>query len=155
MTVDRAARAELRQALISYMTGEIRTFAFDDRNDNTWSEDQSIAEISRFLWHTHDDFVDHPVSVSSDGWMTLRRIVAFLGMDLEITSKANEPSWPFANAEEWQVNGYLVDDARLPNYDSRLHGRPYQSWWNGIPTRLGVALLLTIVAVIVVTVTCL
>jgi hypothetical protein len=85
MAADRKARADLRNALVSYMRGDIRTFEFDDRNsvyfEQGLTEDRSVRDIGRVLWSMHDDFIDHPISVSSDGWLVLKRIVAFLGTD--------------------------------------------------------------------------
>ena len=68
MAVDRQARTYLRNALVSYMAGAIRTFAFDDKNSGCRKNgDRSVQEISRFLYNIHDDLIDHPISVTSPG----------------------------------------------------------------------------------------
>jgi hypothetical protein len=39
----------------------------------------------------HDDLIDHPISVSPECWQILKRVVAFLGTDLEESKRCQEP----------------------------------------------------------------
>src|SRR5579872_5857166 len=103
MSVDRKARADLRNTLSSYMRDDIHTFAFDDRNsvyfEQGLTEDRSVREIGRVLWTIHDDLIDHPISVSPECWPMLKRAVTFLGTDLELAGAAPRAPlpefWPF------------------------------------------------------------
>ena len=140
--VDRKARTDLRNALVSYITGEIRAFEFDDRNSEYFrTTDTSVQQISRFLYSIHDDFIDHPISVSAQGWSVLRRILAFLSTDLDIKTSVNDSTWPFHDEEQWYANEHLVDEIGLSEYDPVIHGRQVNRWWNRIPSSVGFALL--------------
>jgi len=148
MTVDRRARTALRNAIVAYMSGQIRTFAFEDQySPCRASSDESVQEIVRQVWYIHDELIDHPISVLSEGWEGLRRTVAFLGTDLEIVSREG-PSWPFQDGAEWHANEHLVDELGLPDYDPDIHGRPANPWWNRIPTSIGVSILVGILVVV-------
>ncbi len=152
MAVDRQARTDLQNALVSYMVGTIRTFAFDDLNTACRkASDRSVQEISRALYYIHDDLINHPISVTLAGWEVLRRVVAFLGTDLETGTRQHEPSWPFHNEEEWHANEHLAREVGLPDYDPAVHGRPAKPWWNRIPSSIGFLVLAALlVAVFVV-----
>jgi hypothetical protein len=151
MAIDRQARTGLRNALVSYMAGAIRTFAFDDQNTACCkTADRSVQEISRFLYNLHDDFIDHPISVTSQGWEVLRRVVAFLDTDLEITTRQQNPSWPFHDEEEWHVNEHLVNETDLPDYAPAVHRRPIKPWWNRIPSSVGFLVLAALIAAVIV-----
>lgn len=147
MTVNRQARTTLRNAIVAYMSGTIRTFAFDDQYSScSVSTDEAVREIVRQVWYSHDDFIDHPISIPSEGWESLRRTVAFLGKDLEIAPRGCD-LWPFHDEAEWQRNEHLVIELDLPDYDPDVHGRQYQPWWNRIPTSVGVLILVTLLSV--------
>jgi len=151
MAIDRKARTDLRNALVSYMTGEIRTFAFDDQNSVYFkATDVSVQEISRSLWYIHDDLIDHPISVNTCGWAVLRRIVAFLATDLEIEETPKQSSWPFRDEKEWHASERLVNETNLPEYDPTIHGRQVQPWWNRIPSSVGFAVLAGLVVAVMV-----
>ncbi len=96
MAVDRQARDELAKLVIDYMADRIRTDEFDHGNMNIEDQDPSVRACVGALWFFHDDFVDHPISVSSEGWNWILRIVALLRSDLEMspkTQKAVRISW--------------------------------------------------------------
>lgn len=146
MSVDREAREEIRQALISYMAGEIKSFDFDDHISRfRWAkatDDGSVRQICDELWRTYDDFIDHPISVTHEGWLALRRTVAFLTTDLQSEDKPSKDAWPFHNREEWLRHERLLADADLPPFDPAIHSRPANRWWNRIPTTVGIGILL-------------
>lgn len=150
MTVDLSARADLREALVGYLRGDLRTFEFDDRNSLYFEQgrtnDQSLREIGRILWMLHDDFIDHPISVSSEGWQLLVRVVTFLETDLELAPavrrKRLPPFWPFRDEDAWRANKPAEPDPRIPEYDPQIHGRQYRPWWDRIPSVAGFAILL-------------
>jgi hypothetical protein len=127
------------------MTGDIRTFEFDDRNSRFFSKkattDDSVRRISRFLYQIHDDLIDHPISVTAEGWAALRRIVAFLGTDFEIGAAQQRPAWPFHSHEERLRNERLLHGVDLPQYDPAIHGRAANPWYNRIPSRVGFMVL--------------
>lgn len=142
MPTDRNARAVLRNALARYMTGEIGTFAFDDANSNCCqSSDANVKAISRVLYSIHDDTVDHPICVTSDGWVALRRVLAFLDTDLDIATKHDESAWPFCDHEQWQANEHRANAIVLPQYDPAIHFRHIHPWWNRIPSGVGFAII--------------
>ena len=147
--VDRKARKILRDALLQYMTGEIDTFAFDDANCECMkSTDASVQKISRFLYNIHDDFVDHPISVTSEeGWGVLRRVLAFLDTDLAIdtTNTPQHRTWPFHSHEEWHANEHRTNGIGLPQYDPMIHSRPIHHCWDRIPLSVGIALFAALV----------
>ena len=61
------ARMALRETLVKYMTGAIRTYDFDDQDTALGkSTDVGVQAISRFQYCFHDGVIDHPISVSSD-----------------------------------------------------------------------------------------
>lgn len=142
---DRKARTDLRNTLVSYMTGEIQSFEFDDQNTQLQgtktTTDNTVRRISRFLCNIHDDFIDHPISVGPDNWALLRRIVAFLRTDLDIETTQDQPAWPFCDDEEWQQNERLLNESGLPEYDPAIHGRQVNPWWNRIPSSVGFVIL--------------
>ncbi len=150
MAVDHNARSNLRDALVSYMKGDIYTFAFDDRNsvyfETKLTEDRSVREIARRLYLIHDDLIDHPISVGSGGWVMLKQVVVFLATDLEIDATATlatlTQSWPFRDESEWLANEHRGSDVRLAEYDPEIHGRWRQPWWNRIPSAVGFAMIL-------------
>jgi|SRR5579863_3089702 len=154
MAADHKARAELRDALVSYMRGDIRTFEFDDRNsvyfEKGLTEDRSVRGIGRVLWSMHDDFIDHPISVTPEGWQFLIKVVTFLRTDLELAPAARRkplpPCWPFRDEAEWLANEPTGNDARIPEYDPYVHSRQFQPWWNRIPTSLGIGIFLGLLA---------
>ena len=149
MTVDREARTTLRNAIVAYMSGAIRTFAFEDRYSACKaSGDESVQVILRQVWYMHDGLIDHPISVLSEGWEALRRTVAFLGTDMDIATPSESDSWPFRDESQWQLYEHLVNELGLPDYDPEVHGRPANPWWNRIPTSVGVSILVGILAVV-------
>jgi hypothetical protein len=142
MAVDRQARKTLRNAIGGYMSGAIRTFAFEGqyapcRN----SPDEAVQAIVRHVWYIHDELIDHPISVTEQEWEILRRSFAFLLTDLDFTAKENGAVWPFEDESSWQANQHLVNGIELPEYDSAVHGRPANPWWNRIPTSIGILVL--------------
>lgn len=111
MIVDRLSRTILPNALTDYMKGVIRAFAFEEQYAACQnSPDKSVQMILEFVCCLHDDLTDHSISVTSQGWEMLRRIVAFLGTDLEMASLPSEIlwPWPFRNETEWRANEHLV-----------------------------------------------
>ncbi|MBA3483485.1 MAG: hypothetical protein H0T51_16880 [Pirellulales bacterium] len=152
--VDRQARANLRDALVQYMTGKIQTFAFDDRNSKYISSrstiDLSVRAISCELYSIHDDFVDHPISVTPEGWETLRRVVAFLGTDLHLQADASGGAWPFIDENQWRDCESLAAECALPNFDPIVHSRPVNHWSRKIPTKVGLTIIAALIAAAVV-----
>jgi hypothetical protein len=142
MTVDRQARTTLRNAIVGYMGGAIRTFAFEDQYSPCRnSPDEAVQEIVRQIWYIHDELIDHPISITEQGWQLLRRTVAFVGTDLEITAEQNGASWPFEDEAAWHANEHLVNEIDLPECDAAVHGRPANPWWNRIPSSVGFLVL--------------
>lgn len=149
MSADHEARSALRQALIAYMRGEIRTFDFDDINTRCIdANDASLVALARTLWLFHDDLLNHRVSVSPEGWDVLRRIVAFLATDLapEPAGNSRPVSWPFHDTAEWAAHEHLSRDCGLPDYDPEIHGRRIHPWWSQIPTAVGIGLIAASIA---------
>jgi|GEM_PF-2789417 len=147
MSIDLHARIHLQKALVEYMAGRIRTFAFDDQNTACGrSSDKSVQEISRFLYSLHDDNVDHPIAVAPDCWAVLRRVVAFLATELEIRTTTKElswpfKSWPFQDDEEWHANENQLNEFDLPEYDISTQYRIAIPWWDRIPSSIGFIVL--------------
>lgn len=146
MSVDRKARDEIRQALVSYMAGEIKSFEFDDHISRfRWAkatDDGGVRQICDALWRIYDDLIDHPISVTQEGWLALRRTIAFLNTDLDIQDKSEKDAWPFHDQEEWLRHEYLLNEVNLPPFDPAIHSRPANPWWNRIPTTVGIGILL-------------
>jgi hypothetical protein len=152
MTVDREARLALRDALVRYMTGEIKSFEFDDTvsplADAKAPGDGGLRQIARALWMMYDDLIDHPISVLPEGWDALRRTLAFLQTDIDDVGGGRCPAWPFASEEEWRRNAHLLNGITLPPYDAAVHGRPANPWYNRIPSVVGFAVLLAVLVVV-------
>jgi len=89
--VDLQARSRLAAATAAYMRGEMRSFAFDEVVDEAMenSTDDALFDVAYQLWLFYDDFVDHSVSVSPQGWEYLRRLLAFLTTDYAITKRVH------------------------------------------------------------------
>ena len=138
MTIDHQARMNLQKAVVGYMAGNIRTYRFDDENsDCQHSPDSSVRQISRILYTLHDDFIDHPISVTPHHWAALLRVVAFLGTELEIGSKEKGPEWPFRDHDEWKSHQNRLSNFDLPEYDISVHYRIVNPWWKRIPSSIG------------------
>ncbi|HOM19179.1 MAG TPA: hypothetical protein PLQ00_17750 [Thermoguttaceae bacterium] len=151
MTVDRPARTILQNALTDYMKGAIHAFAFEERYAACRnSPDKSVQMILELVWLLHDDVIDHSICVSAQGWELLRRVVAFLGTEWEITTLPSETlwPWPFRDEGEWRANEPLVQAFELPEYDPAVHGRPVYPWWNRIPSSIGFLILIAVVAAV-------
>lgn len=145
--VDRQARTALRSAIVDYMRGATRTFAFQDAYEvHERSADSCVRRIVEVVYCFHDDFVDHPISVSRQRWDALRRAVAFLGTDQQGVAERAAASWPFADEASWKAHEHLLDSLALPDYNEAVHGRRVRPAWHTVPTWLGV---LVIVAVVV------
>jgi hypothetical protein len=148
---DHEKRAQLRAGLVRYMAGNIGTFAFDDINCACRdTADASLKLLSKELWLMHDDLIDHPVSVTHEGWEALRRTVAFLATDLQIDTASVQSTWPFRDEGEWRSHQHFVEGVQIPDYDPAVHGRPSNPWWNRIPSTLGFAILGCIVVLVLV-----
>lgn len=145
MVVDGDARAALRRAVVRFMKGEIRSSSFDEENSRYSSarltSDESVHKISRSLWYFHDDIVDHAISVTPEGWETLRRVVAFLGTNRELGDGVNRATWPFPDEETWRAHEASLDEYALPAYDPAIHCRQIHPWWDRIPSWIGFLLL--------------
>ena len=149
MTVDRDARTNLQSAIVAYMSGAIRTFAFEDRYSSCRaSTDESVQAIAKQVWYLHDDLVDHPISVRSEGWEALRRTVAFVGTDMNIATSSKCDFWPFHDESQWRHYEHLVNELGLPAYDQAVHGRPTNTWWNRIPTVVGASIVVGILSAV-------
>jgi hypothetical protein len=139
MSIDHQARRDLQKALVGYMAGRVRTFAFDDQNTACQRSSDK------------NDFIDHPVSVAPIYWEVLLRIVAFLGTELAIRNTPKAACWPFKDNEEWHSNEERLNEFDLPDYDVTVHHRIVNSWWNRIPSSIVFLVLGCIVAGLVVT----
>lgn len=136
-------RRKLRDAVIAYMNGSIKTYAFDDLNCECMdSNDPGVRQISKLLYQIHDDTVDHPISVNQTTWDTLQRIVAFLDTDLAIVEKADQGSWPFKDENEWTMHQDNMDEANIPPYDPEIHALPVHGPLNRIPTLVGLGIII-------------
>lgn len=145
MPVDLQARSDVRNALIAFMRGEIRAFAFDDVNSRHFgSADPSLHEISRILWGFYDDLIDHRISVTAESWQILQRVVAFLATDLAADNLGEpaSPAWPFRSESEWLAMSHLSRDSGLPAFDASIHCQKIHPWWYPIPTLWGIAVIL-------------
>ena len=148
MTVDRIARKQLRDAVVAHMNGTIGTYDFDDYNSECGgSGDDGVREISRWLYRIHDDTVDHPISVSSEGWEVLRRVVAFLETDSEIHRNAERATWPFADESQLARHGPNVRQVSMPTYNPLIHATPIHPGWDRIPSWFGVAMIVLAIVV--------
>lgn len=153
MAVDHEARNDLRSALVRYMTGAIRSLDFDDLISGYFNErstpDHSVRQIARSLSYTYDDFVDHSISVNPEGWTVLRRVIAFLSTNLEMTASPEPDAWPFCDKNEWLQNARLLDEVEVPQYDPAIHRRDSHPWCRGISPSVVVPLVGGIIGIVV------
>lgn len=140
--IDIIERRRLRNAVIAYMKGTIRTNAFDDMNSEFMgSPDESLRRISGLLYQIHDDMVDHPISVSESTWETMLRIIAFLDTHLEAAERVDHEYWPFkdeTHRDNHCENIVMID---LPSYKPQVHDLPIHSPFNRIPAIVGFGLM--------------
>lgn len=142
-------RRKLRDAIIAYMNGTIRTYAFDDLNcECKDSHDESVRQISKLLYQIHDDTVDHPVSVNQTTWDTLLRIVAFLETDLTAAADMDKDNWPFKDDTDWNKYRATIAENNVPFYNPELHSLPVHGPLNRIPTLVGIGIIAFISALI-------
>ncbi len=135
-------RRRLRDAIIAYMSGTLRTHAFDDLNSACMdSRDESVRAIAKWLYGIHDDIVDHQISVSQQVWNDLIRVVAFLGTETPASPCQTEECWPFSKEAEWQAAQKSVESCGIPPYDPAIHARPVHAFLDRIPTFLGIAII--------------
>jgi hypothetical protein len=135
-------RRRLRGALIAYMSGTLRTHAFDDLNSDCMdSRDESVRSIAKWLYGIHDDMVDHPISVSQQVRNDLIRVVAFLGTETPGSLCQTGEYWPFSKESEWQAARISVESCGIPPYDAAIHSRPVHGFLDRIPTPLGIAII--------------
>lgn len=124
------------------MNGAISTFKFDDMNcECMCSADPSVQRISKFLYQVHDDFVDHPISVSRKTWNRLLRVLVFLDTQLVAQVDYDEDSWPFTSKDEWEAHRGKISELAAPQYDPKLHSQPVDGPWERIPTIAGLGIL--------------
>ncbi|QDT74570.1 hypothetical protein [Lacipirellula limnantheis] len=137
------------------MKGEVRAFEFEDLySASVASPDPAVQKIVKALWGCHCDTRNHPVSVAAEGWETMRRIIAFLSTDLDISSASGTP-WPFRDEGDWRRNEPLVLEVELPPYDQAIHCRPIHPWWDRIPTSIGLLIVVgSILAMVVGMIAC-
>jgi len=129
------------------MRGATRSFVFQDAYEaHERSPDDDVRGIVAVVYSFHDDFIDHPISVSRQRWDALRRAVSFLGTDLQGVAERATEWWPYADEASWRAHENLLDALTLPDYDEAVHGRRVRPAWHTVPTWLGV---LVIVAVVV------
>lgn len=120
-TVDCDERLKLRDAIIAYMNGTIRTYAFDDLNcDCMDSYDESVRQISKLLYQIHDDTVDHPISVTQTTWDALLRIIAFLETDLAAAPDLDNGTWPFKDDTDWNIHRAGIAKINIPSTPRRF-----------------------------------
>jgi len=135
-------RRRLRDAVIAYMAGTLRTHAFDDVNSAcVGSRDESVRAIAKWLYEIHDDVADHPISVTEPVWNALVRIVAFLGTEASASARHTQELWPFASESEWEAARISVEGCGIPPYDPAIHARPVHGFLDRIPTPLGIAII--------------
>jgi hypothetical protein len=144
--VDHQARTALRSAIVDYMRGATRSFAFQDAYEALErSSDDDVRRIVEVVYCFHDDFIDHPISVSRQRWDALRRAVAFLGTEQQGVAERTADSWPFADEASWRAHEHLLDSLALPDYSEAVHGRRVRPAWHTVPTWLGVLVMVAVV----------
>jgi len=142
-------RRKLRDAIIAYMDGTIRTYAFDDLNSECMdSHDEGVRKISKLLYQIHDDTVDHPISLTQTTWDKLLRIVAFLETDLTAATDMDNDHWPFKDDTEWNCNRPAIAEIDVPSYTPQIHRLPVHGSLNRIPTLVGLGILACVIALI-------
>lgn len=91
MPADTELRSEMLELLVSYMKGHINSSAFDHHlgqlRERCWKRDHSAAMVAYMLYNFYDDFTDHPVSTTEQGWNLLRRYGAFLRTESELEAR--------------------------------------------------------------------
>lgn len=95
MPVDRQLRDKLADATVSWMRGESGASVYDDvvleiegADIEGKTNDDGVIDAASHLWFFYDDFIDHPVSVSREGWEHLRRWIALLRTDYRLKEQA-------------------------------------------------------------------
>lgn len=144
-------RRKLRDAVIAYMNGTIRTYAFDDLNCEAMdSHDESVRQISKLLYQIHDDTVDHPISVSKMTWDTLIRIVAFLDTSLAADVGMDNDYWPFKDDTEWNTYRAGLGEINIPSFNPEVHSLPVHGPLNRIPTLVGLGIIALVIGLLIV-----
>ena len=86
MPVDRANRDKMGKTIVAYMRREIKTRQFEHRT-LARTRDKGAAAAGWQLWLIYDDYINHPVRVSPEGWDHLRRWLAFLRTDYGVVER--------------------------------------------------------------------
>lgn len=93
MAVNRESRDRLASAVAAYMRGEIGNLALDEVVQNLSSDDETVNHLALMFWFLYDDFKDHPLHITDEGWYGLQRALAFLKTDLELQTARGEYLW--------------------------------------------------------------
>lgn len=83
--IDRESRDKLIKLIKSFMNDEIKSDQFDkEMSEITWnSNDELVSSLHTELWGLYDDWTDHYITLSKDGWDYLNRVILLLESDLE------------------------------------------------------------------------
>lgn len=142
-------RRKRRDAIIAYMNGTIRIYAFDDLNSECVdSHDEGVRKISKLLYQIHDNTVDHPISVTQATGDTLLRIVAFLETDLTVAADMDNDQWPYKDDTDWNNNRAAIAEIDVPSYTPQIHRLPVHRPLNRIPTLACLGIIAFVIALI-------
>lgn len=142
---DRAARADLIDAICAYLDDRMMAFEFSERIDEiaSDSEDQTVHFVVDELWGFYDDCKDHHVVLAKKEWDYIQRLILVLDSESEVhISRARcwspdngvamaalalfgvllwgfQLSYWFIAAPFGALSMYLSDVRRRRRYDSR------------------------------------
>lgn len=86
MTIDRANRDRLANAIRDFSERRIGASTFDDEiiKVESKSNDDTVQEIVFLLWFHYDDFLDHPAILSREEWDFFQRLLLVLESDAHL-----------------------------------------------------------------------
>lgn len=91
--VDREARNRVSCEIHRFLNEETTSFGFDDALFDVQSSDPTVVEIRYRLWCSYDDFMDHPVALTKEGWDYFQRLLLILESDAHIESVGGRCRW--------------------------------------------------------------
>lgn len=83
--VDTQARRRLGEGLRHLVAGTLTNLDFDDALSDEWEEslDRGVSEVGYAAWLLYDDFVVHPLELTTEGCRDVARWILFIHSDLE------------------------------------------------------------------------
>jgi hypothetical protein len=83
--IDHEARRQLLDAIDDYLAERIGAYKFDERMMDICTKDRTVRSVIDTLYCLYDDFIDHKVHATKQGWKLIQRLRLVLMSGAEFT----------------------------------------------------------------------